>query len=175
MGFTEGLLRLFPPWEIYLGNYTISPVFWAVVVIPGIMLTLLAGYPVLERKLTQDHAAHNLLQRPRDVPVRTSLGAMAITTYLIQLISGANDVICYIFNLSINDFIWAGRIALLLLPPLAYYSTYQLCLSLQRADRDVLHHGIGDRSDPGEGQPAERPVIFWRRQVQISASVVVSR
>jgi ubiquinol-cytochrome c reductase cytochrome b subunit len=142
MGFTEGLLRLFPPWEIYLGNYTISPVFWAVVVIPGIMTMLLLGYPALERTLTHDYAEHNLLQRPRDVPTRTALGAMAITFFLVLLISGANDVIAFTAQLSINAFIWAGRIALLVLPPLAYYLTYQICLALQRADREVLAHGI---------------------------------
>jgi len=35
--------------------------------------------------------------------------------------------------------------------------------------------GNGDRSDPGEGQLVERSVVFRRRQVRISASVVVSR
>jgi len=98
MGFTEGLLRLFPPWEIYLfGRYTISPVFWAVVVIPGIMIMLLLFYPALERKLTKDECAHNLLQRPRDAPVRTSLGAMGIAFYMVLLISGANDVLAFTF------------------------------------------------------------------------------
>lgn len=50
MGFTESLLRLFPPWELFLfGRYDIPPVFWAVVLIPGIMVMLLLFYPALER------------------------------------------------------------------------------------------------------------------------------
>jgi ubiquinol-cytochrome c reductase cytochrome b subunit len=143
MGFTEGLLRLFPPWEIFLfGRYDIPPVFWAVVLIPGIMTTLLLCYPTLERKLTHDEATHNLLQRPRDAPVRTALGMMAITFFLVLLISGGNDVIAYTLHLSINAFIWVARIALLLLPPLAYYLTYRICLGLQRYDRELLDHGI---------------------------------
>lgn len=143
MGFTEGLLRLFPPWELFLfGRYDIPPVFWAVVLIPGIMVMLLLFYPTLERKLINDYAAHHLLQRPRDVPVRTSLGVMAITFFLVLLISGGNDVIAYVFDLSINAFIWLARIALLLLPPLAYVLTYRVCLGLQRHDREVLDHGI---------------------------------
>ena len=40
-----------------------------------------AIYPAIERKLTKDNALHNLLQRPRDVPVRTALGVMAIAFY----------------------------------------------------------------------------------------------
>jgi ubiquinol-cytochrome c reductase cytochrome b subunit len=143
MGFTEGLLRLFPPWEIFLfGRYDIPPVFWAVVVIPGIMTTLLLVYPSLERKLTGHDAVHNLLQRPRDAPVRTALGMMAITFFLVLLISGANDVIAYTLSLDINTFIWVARIALLLLPPAAYYLTYRVCLGLQRHDREILDHGI---------------------------------
>ncbi|HJT02185.1 MAG TPA: cytochrome bc complex cytochrome b subunit [Pseudonocardiaceae bacterium] len=143
MGFTEGLLRLFPPWEIFLfGRYDIPPVFWAVVLIPGIMTMLLMFYPALERKLTGREATHNLLQRPRDAPVRTSLGMMAITFFLVLLISGGNDVIAFILHLSINAFIWLARIALLLLPPLAFYVTYRICIGLQRYDRQLLDHGI---------------------------------
>ena len=143
MGFTEGLLRLFPPWEIFIfGRYDIPPVFWAVVLIPGIMTMLLLFYPALERKLTNEEATHNLLQRPRDAPVRTALGMMAITFFLVLLVSGGNDVIAYTLHLSINAFIWIARIALLLLPPLAYYLTYHLCLGLQRHDRELLAHGI---------------------------------
>jgi len=143
MGFTEGLLRLFPPWEIFIfGRYDIPPVFWAVVLIPGIMSMLLVFYPALERKLTHSEATHNLLQRPRDAPVRTSLGMMAITFFLVLLISGGNDVIAFVLHLSINAFIWLARIALLLLPPLAYYVTYRICIGLQRYDRELLDHGI---------------------------------
>jgi ubiquinol-cytochrome c reductase cytochrome b subunit len=143
MGFTEGLLRLMPPWEIFIfGRYDIPPVFWAVVVIPGVMTMLLLFYPTLERKLTHNEATHNLLQRPRDAPVRTSLGMMAITFFLVLLISGGNDVIAYTLDLSINAFIWIARVALLLLPPLAYYMTYRICIGLQRHDRELLDHGI---------------------------------
>ena len=37
---------------------------------------------------------------------------------------------------------WAGRIGLLILPPLAYYVTYRICLGLQQHDREVLAHGV---------------------------------
>src|SRR5690606_40247113 len=82
------------------------------------------------------------LRRPRDVPVRTSLGMMAIAFFLVLLLSGANDIISYVFGLSLNATLWAGRIGLLVLPPIAYYVTYRICLGLQRSDRQVLEHGI---------------------------------
>ena len=35
-----------------------------------------------------------------------------------------------------------GRIGLIVLPPLAYFVTYRICIGLQRSDREVLEHGI---------------------------------
>ena len=49
--------------------------------IMGIVFVLLTVYPFLEKRFSGDHAHHNLLQRPRDVPVRTGIGAMAIAFY----------------------------------------------------------------------------------------------
>jgi ubiquinol-cytochrome c reductase cytochrome b subunit len=37
---------------------------------------------------------------------------------------------------------WAGRIGLLILPPLAYYVAHRTALGLQQHDREVLAHGI---------------------------------
>jgi len=142
VGWLDGIARLWPAWELYLGNYLIPASFWPTIVIPMMMFGLAAGYPALERKLTKDTAAHNLLQRPRDVPVRTSLGMMAITFMTLLLMSGGNDVIAYVFDISLNATTWAGRIGLLVGPPLAYYVTYRVCIGLQRADREVLEHGI---------------------------------
>ena len=141
--FLDGSTRLFPAWDINLpGNYQIPALFWPTVVLPGILFTLLALYPMIERKLTRDTASHHLLQRPRDVPVRTSLGMMALTFYVVLLISGGNDVIAEKFDISLNAMTWAGRIGLVILPPIAYVFTYRICLGLQKHDREILEHGI---------------------------------
>ncbi|MGH3787289.1 MAG: cytochrome bc1 complex cytochrome b subunit [Pseudonocardiaceae bacterium] len=142
VGWLDGSTRLWPAWEMYLGDYMIPASFWPTIVLPVIMFTLALAYPAIERKLTKDHASHNLLQRPRDVPVRAGLGMMAISFMFVLLLSGGNDVIAYAFDISLNATTWAGRIGLLLLPPLAYYVTYRICLGLQRADRAILEHGI---------------------------------
>jgi ubiquinol-cytochrome c reductase cytochrome b subunit len=143
IGFLEGSMRLFPAWEINLpGNYQIPAPFWPTVFLPGVLFTLLALYPILERKLTRDTASHHLLQRPRDVPVRTSLGAMALAFYLVLWISGGNDIIADKFDISLNAMTWAGRIGLVVLPPIVYFFTYRICIGLERHDREVLEHGI---------------------------------
>ncbi|MDN5757183.1 MAG: ubiquinol-cytochrome c reductase cytochrome b subunit [Tomitella sp.] len=141
MLFTEGMARIFPDWEIYLGAYTIPAVVWVAVVL-GVVFMLLFTYPWIEQKLTKDTEHHNLLQRPRDAPVRTSLGTMSLSFYLILLLSGMNDVIAFNFHLSLNATTWIGRIGAVALPPIVYFVTYRFCLGLQRADRAVLDHGI---------------------------------
>jgi ubiquinol-cytochrome c reductase cytochrome b subunit len=142
MAWTDGLIRLWPAWEIYLGNYMVPAAFFPFMLGLPLLTGLAAVYPWIERKFTKDYAAHNLLQRPRDVPVRTSLGAMAITYFMVALLSAANDVLAEKFDISLNATTWMGRIGLLILPPIAYAITYRLCLGLQRADREVLEHGV---------------------------------
>ncbi len=142
MGWTDGLVRLWPAWEVYLGNYTIPAPFFPFMMGLPLLTGVAAVYPWIEKKFTKDYAHHNLLQRPRDVPVRTSLGAMAITFFMVSLLSAANDVLAEKFDISLNATTWMGRVGLLVLPPLAYAITYRLCLGLQRSDRMVLEHGV---------------------------------
>jgi ubiquinol-cytochrome c reductase cytochrome b subunit len=140
--FLDGSTRLFPPWEIRALGYTVPPMFWPTVVLPGILTVLPLIYPFIEARRTKDKTNHNLLQRPRDVPQRTALGAMAVSFYVVLTLSGGNDVISEQFDISLNAMTWAGRIGMLIVPPLAYYATYRICLGLQQHDREVLAHGV---------------------------------
>nr|WP_308286250.1 cytochrome bc complex cytochrome b subunit [Actinomycetospora endophytica] len=143
MAVFDGAVRLWPSWEMYLfGRYTIPAIFFPAVLGMGILMTLLIAYPLIERKLTGDKAHHNLLQRPRDAPVRTATGMMALVFYFWLVVACGNDIIAYTFDISLNAMTWIGRIGLLVLPPLFYFATYRICLGLQRSDREVLEHGI---------------------------------
>jgi ubiquinol-cytochrome c reductase cytochrome b subunit len=141
MMWTEGLARIWPAWEFYPFGHTI-PAAVAVALIMGLVFTLLIAYPFLERKVTGDDAHHNLLQRPRDVPVRTAIGAMAIAFYMVLTLAAMNDVIAWKFHISLNATTWIARIAMVVLPAIVYYITYRWCVGLQRSDRAVLEHGI---------------------------------
>ena len=142
MGFLDGATRLWPAWEFYIGSHTIPGVFVPAALGGGVIFMALIMYPFIERKLVKDNASHNLLQRPRDVPVRTSIGAMAIAFYVVLTISGGNDIIAFHFDISLNAMTWIGRITVLLLPPIVYVLTYRFCVGLQRSDREVLEHGV---------------------------------
>ncbi len=140
--FLDGSTRLMPPWEFRGFGYTLPPLFWPTVVLPGVLSVLPMLYPFIEARFNKDRKAHHLLQRPRDVPSRTALGAMAVAFYLVLVLSGANDVIAFKFGISLNAMTWAGRIGLLLIPPIAYWATHRICLGLQQHDREVLAHGV---------------------------------
>src|SRR5439155_7721946 len=110
--FLDGSTRLMPNWEIRIAHHMIPPLFWPTVVLPGILTVLPLFYPFIEARRLKDKEHHHLLQRPRDVPNRTGLGAMAVTFYLVLTASGGNDVIADKFHISLNAMTWGGRIGL---------------------------------------------------------------
>jgi ubiquinol-cytochrome c reductase cytochrome b subunit len=142
MGWLDGLVRMAPPIETHAFGHTIS---WNILIpgliVPGILFTGMALYPFIESWLTGDKREHHLLERPRNAPTRTAIGAMSITFILVTLLTGGNDLIATHFSLTINQITWGSRIGVLVLPPLAYVITKRLCLSLQRADRELILHG----------------------------------
>jgi ubiquinol-cytochrome c reductase cytochrome b subunit len=143
--FMDGLVRLMPAWQIDIpigDGYVIPPLFWPAVVGLGALTTVPMFYPFIEARRLKDKTSHHLLQRPRDNPERTGLGAMAFTFFIVATLSGGNDVIADKFQISLNAMTWAGRIGLVLLPPLAYWISVRICLGLQQHDREVLAHGV---------------------------------
>ncbi|WP_163796830.1 cytochrome b [Mycolicibacterium sediminis] len=141
MMWTDGLARVFPPWELYFFGHTVPQSVWVALLMGGI-LGLLTVYPFVEARLSGDRGHHNLLQRPRDAPVRTSIGAMAIAFWVVLTLASVNDIIALKFHISLNATTWIGRIGMVVLPALVYYLTYRWCVALQRSDRAVLEHGI---------------------------------
>ena len=142
MGWLDGLVRMAPPLESYIFGYTIP---WNILIpgliVPGILFTGMALYPFIESWITGDKREHHLLDRPRNVPNRTALGVMSLTFMLVALINGGNDIIATTFSLGINQVMWFSRIGIFVLPPIAFVITKRICLSLQRADRELVLHG----------------------------------
>ncbi|MUM17611.1 cytochrome bc complex cytochrome b subunit [Mycobacterium sp. CBMA271] len=139
--WTDGLLRLVPDWELSAFGYTIPAVLWGIL---GIMLAfgVIVAWPWIERRFTGDNAHHNLLQRPRDAPVRTAIGAAAFSLYILLTLSCMNDTIALKFHISLNATTWIGRIGIVVLPAVVYYVAYRWAIGLQRSDRAVLEHGV---------------------------------
>jgi ubiquinol-cytochrome c reductase cytochrome b subunit len=142
VGFLDGALRLMPNWEIAAFGVTLSiNVFFPAMILAPALLAVLALYPWIERFATRDDREHHLLDRPRNVPVRTAIGAATVAFYIVLMIGGGNDVIAYNFDLSINTMIRLLQVGLFVVPIVTFIVTKRIALSLQRRDRDLLLHG----------------------------------
>jgi ubiquinol-cytochrome c reductase cytochrome b subunit len=142
VGFLDGAARLMPNWEISAFGVTLSlNVFVPAMVLPPILLGILILYPWIERVATKDNREHHLLDRPRNAPTRTGLGAAMVSFYIVLMIGGGNDVLAYNFDLSINAMIRFLQVAVFVVPLIVFIVTKRIALSLQRRDRDLLLHG----------------------------------
>lgn len=146
VGWMEGALRLMPNWEIDAFGFTIANPFFPGVLLPGITFGLLYAWPWLEARVTKDRAEHHVLDRPRDRPARTAFGVATIAFYVILFAAGANDVISATFGLSVNAFVWTGRVLLFVVPPIAALVAYRVCKELQAHDR-AAGRGAGPEGD----------------------------
>lgn len=143
MLFLEGSLRLMPgQTEYVIGGYTLSlNVLVPAMIIPGLLFTALGAYPFLEAAVTKDKREHHVLDRPRNVPVRTSIGVAILMAFFVLVLAGANDLIATHFAMSLNHITWALRIGFFVLPVAAFWITKRICLGLQRKDRELVLHG----------------------------------
>ena len=174
IGWLDGAVRVIPNWETVIFGHNISwNILLPALIIPGIMFTLLALYPWIEAKATGDKSEHHLLDRPRNAPTRTGLGAMGLSFYILIWISGGNDIIAQAFSWSINSITWTIRVLLIVLPPGVFIITRRICLGLQRRDRDKLIHGretgIIKRMPSGEYLEVHAPISEASRAKLISA------
>jgi ubiquinol-cytochrome c reductase cytochrome b subunit len=138
LGWVEGALRLFPPWEIRALGYEIPNPFYPAVLLPGLTFLFLYAWPFLEARFTGDYAVHHLLDRPRDRPVRTALGMTTLAFYVVLHLAASSDLIAKRFGLDVNRVTLFFQVALLVLPPLVGYATYRLMRGLARSGADRL-------------------------------------
>ncbi len=163
MGWLDGGLRIMPNWETNLWGFTLS---WNVLIpgalLIGVLFTLLALYPFIERWVTGDDREHHLLDRPRNAPTRTAFGVAGMTAYSLLWVAGGNDIISAEFGLSLNAVTYFMRVAIFIVPVLAFIVTRRWCLSLQRHDRETVLHGYETgvivRSPEGSYAEIHRPV-----------------
>jgi ubiquinol-cytochrome c reductase cytochrome b subunit len=141
MGFSEGLIRFMPGWEINAWGHTLVLGVLIPLMIFPLILAAIAVYPFIEAWVTGDKREHHIADRPRNAPTRTGFGVAWITLYMILLIGGGNDLVATHFDLSINAITWFVRIGFFVGPVLAFIITKRICLGLQRADREKVLHG----------------------------------
>jgi ubiquinol-cytochrome c reductase cytochrome b subunit len=174
IGWLEGALRMMPNIEInFFSTYTLSlNILVPAVILPGLIFTVMGVYPWIERWATGDKRPHHLLDRPRNAPTRTALGAMALSFYVMLWIEGGNDLIASTFSMNVFTITWFFRVAIFVVPPLVFVATKRICLALQRRDRDKLLHGyetgIVKRLPNGEYYEQHAPISDSERAVVLA-------
>ncbi|WP_344850654.1 ubiquinol-cytochrome c reductase cytochrome b subunit [Kribbella ginsengisoli] len=163
MGWLEGSVRLMPGFESHFWGITLSwNLLIPALIIPPAFVTLVALYPFIEGWITGDKREHHLLDRPRNMPTRTGIGAAFITFYGLLWIGGGNDLIATHFGVSLNNVTWFLRFAVFLGPVLAFWATRRIAISLQRADNDRILHGLESgiivRTPEGEYYEKHTPI-----------------
>jgi len=142
IGWLDGALRLAPTGvEFMLGDYTVSTNILLPLVISLVFLAAVAIYPFVENWVTGDKREHHVLDRPRNAPTRTAIGAAGVTFYAVLWAGASTDLIATNFRMSLNQVLVSMQISLIILPFVAFYVTKRVCLSLQRKDREIAIHG----------------------------------
>lgn len=172
MGWLEGALRVWPNWETNFPGHMIPVVFYPTVLLPLLTWLLIYFWPALEKHFTGDRARHNLLDHPRDRPVRTAIGVGLFAFYFILFVAGGDDVFAKFFQFSLQDLVWGLRIGVIVVPILTGLVAYKICLELQRQRPRTKRprYVIVERADtgyytsieglpvPGKGEPDDLDV-----------------
>lgn len=158
LGWLEGALRLMPPWEIRAFGYTLPNPFFPGVLLPGLVFNGMYLWPWIEARFTKDRRHHNLLDRPRDAPLRTAVGTAALTFYAVLFAAGGNDVLAVLFSVSIEAVTRTFQVLVLALPPAVGYVTFRVCKDLARTGRPAEEPaGHVLRRTPGGGYEEIEP------------------
>ena len=132
VGWLEGALRIFPPWDVHIFGRLLPALFWPGLVLPLAIMGGLMSYPLVEAFLQRDRAQHHLLDRPRDNPLRTALGVSFLVFMADLLLAGSTDLQTRYFHVQLYDLVWVYRIGAVFAPAVAFLLTYRIASSLKQ-------------------------------------------
>jgi ubiquinol-cytochrome c reductase cytochrome b subunit len=132
LGWLEGSLRLGPNIEPTILGVTIPSPFVPGILLPAIIFGAFTLWPFLEARFSHDHDEHHLLQYPWQAPVRSAIGAAALTLLLVLTISGGNDVLAVFFQVGLEQLTWALRFLAVIAPIVVGLVVYRLAIEQRR-------------------------------------------
>ena len=139
LGWLIGALRLMPPWEPVVGDYTLVPnAFWGGAFFPLVVFAFLFLWPSLERHITRDYAWHNLLDRPRDKPWRTGVGVAFFTWVGMVFFAGSSDRVFVAMHIGYASQVHVYQALVFVLPLVAGWIAKRLCEELLRSEAHPL-------------------------------------
>jgi len=168
IGFADGALRLLPPGlDLHLGDFTVPMGILIPLLVLPLFLAAVAFYPFIEAWITGDKREHHILDRPRNTPVRTAIGAAGVTFYAVLWAAASSDLIATHFGLTIEGVIHTLQALTILGPVIAYFITKAVCIGLMKKDREIALHGYESgrivRLPGGEYIEVHQPVDEYER------------
>ncbi len=162
IGWLIGALRLMPNYELAIGSHTIIPnPFWGGALFPLVVFGVMFTWPALERRLMGDRLRHDLLDRPRDRPLRTAIGAAFLSWVVIIFAIGSTDRLFFRLDISYKAQIHFWRLGVWIIPIIVFLITRSACRSLQRSElhplRDWQGTVIARRADGAVEMLGESP------------------
>jgi ubiquinol-cytochrome c reductase cytochrome b subunit len=145
LGWLIGALRIMPHVEIVIGGWTLVPnPFFGGVLFPSIVFGVLYSWPWLEQRfVTRDFERHDLLDRPRDNPRRTAVGAAFFAWVVTVFAAGAADRAFLSVGVDYQLQVWLFRGAVFVIPAIVYLVAGRIARELR--DTDVHPWRGGDR------------------------------
>jgi ubiquinol-cytochrome c reductase cytochrome b subunit len=135
LGWLIGALRLMPGFDVVVFGHTLIPnPFFGGVLFPLFCFGVLYLWPAIERRVTRDRARHDLLDRPRDNPWRTAVGAAFFSWVVTIFVAGAADRLLVSVGFPYEGQVWFFRIAALVVPVLVFVVTRRICRELRAAE-----------------------------------------
>lgn len=173
IGFADGALRLIPPGlEFVWLDRTFSFNILIPLIALGAFIVLAMFYPFIEHWITGDKREHHVLDRPRNAPVRTAIGAAGVTFYAALWAAASSDLIATHFKLTLEGVINVLQAITVLGPFIAYFITKRVCLALQKKDREIVLHGYESgrivRLPGGEYIEVHQPISEYERWKLVS-------
>jgi ubiquinol-cytochrome c reductase cytochrome b subunit len=173
IGFADGALRLVPPGlESVLFGHTFS---WNILIpmaVLGGFIVAVMFYPFIEGWIIGDKREHHILDRPRNAPTRTAIGAAGVTFYAVLWAAASSDLLATHFHLTMEGVIHALQALLIFGPIAAYIIAKRVCLALQKKDREIVLHGYESgrivRLPGGEYIEVHQPVSEYERWKLVS-------
>ncbi len=139
IGWLIGALRLMPNWELVISGRTVIPnPFWGGAAFPLFVFAVMFAWPAIERRFTGDVRRHDLLDRPRDRPIRTAIGAGFLSWVVIVFAVGSTDRIFYRLGVSYTLQIHVWRVGIWIIPIVVFFVTRSACRALQRSGAHPL-------------------------------------
>jgi quinol---cytochrome-c reductase cytochrome b subunit len=147
LGWLIGALRMMPNWEPHIaGHVIIGNPFFGGVLFPTVVFGVLMIWPWFEQRfMTRDTRRHDLLDRPRDNPARTAIGAGFFTWVFMVFAAGAADRLLVSVGFSYTGQIWFFRFATFIAPFVVGFIALRVARELRTTGRHPLRAWSGMR------------------------------